>query len=116
MANLTLTKTITQPEEVITAFANDLSYQEHVANPKYVPAEHDPKTFEETKAATGEPTVPNTQSRLEFVSEKFDDFVAEEFLGKFAKRNAEQTKMEEAKAVTQATITAIKSTITTKIG
>jgi hypothetical protein len=115
MANQTLTKTITQPEEVITAFANDLGYQEHVANPDYIPAVQLDEDSEEVTVVVGEPTIANPQTRLEYVSEEFDDFMATEFLGKFAKRNAERAKLDEAKVMTKATIEAIKSTITTKV-
>tara|TARA_R110000782_G_scaffold218580_1_gene305967 strand:- start:93 stop:443 length:351 start_codon:yes stop_codon:yes gene_type:complete len=115
MANQSITKTITQPEAVITQFANDLGYQEQVANPDYVPAEYDTETMEETTPAVGEPTIANTDTRLQFVKDKFDDFVSKEFFGQFAKRNVERAKMAEAKELTEATIAAIKSTITTKV-
>jgi hypothetical protein len=114
MSNITITKTITQPEAVINQFANDLGYQEQVANPDYIPAEFNAETMEETKAAVGEPTLPNKQSRTDFVSEKFDEFVAEQFFGQFAKRNAERLKAEEAKELTKQTVAAIKATIVTK--
>lgn len=111
---ITITKTITQPEEVINQFADDLGYQTVVPNPDYVPAEYNMETFEEITPAVGEPTVPNTQSRVDFVSEQFDEFVSEKFFGQFAKRNAERIKAEEAKELTKQTVAAIKSTIVTK--
>ena len=114
MSNITITKTITQPEAVINQFADDLGYQEQVANPDYVPAERNMETLEEIKPAVGEPTVANTQSRTDFVSERFDEFVAEQFFGQFAKRNAEQAKMVEAKELTKQTVDAIKATIVTQ--
>jgi hypothetical protein len=116
MANQSITKTITQPEAVITQFANDLGYQEQVANPDYVSAEYNMETMEETTPAVGEPTIANTQSRLEFVSADCDQFLAKDYFGRFAKRNAERAKMAEAKELTEATIAAIKSTITTTVG
>jgi len=114
MTNITITKTITQPEEVINQFADDLGYQTVVANPDYIPAEYDMDTMEETTPAVGEQTLPNPQSREDFVSEKFDEFVSEKFFGQFAKRNAERLKAEEAKELTKQTVAAIKATIVTK--
>ena len=103
-----------QPTSVINNFADDLGYQEQVANPDYVPAEFDIKTMEETKAAVGEPTVPNDKTREEFVAEKHRDFNAEQFFGQFAKRNAERAKAEEARELTKQTVAAIKASIVTK--
>lgn len=135
MTNITITKTITQPEEVINEFADNLGYQTVVPNPDYVPAQgsemmvdpewtqpegFDPMTDETPMVPNpdyvpqvGEPTMPNPQSRLEFVSEKFDDFVSDKFFGQFARRNAER----EAKALIEERIVqtkeAIKATIVT---
>ena len=130
MANQTITKTITQPEEVINEFADNLGYQTIVTNPNYVPAQGSEQIVDPawtapenadplTEAppmipnpdhvpAVGEQMIDNPQTRLEFVSEKF--------FGQFAKRNAERLKMEEAKAVAKQTVDAIKATITTKVG
>ena len=103
-----------QPTSVIDNFADELGYQEQIANPDFVPAERDMETMEETKPAVGEPTVPNNQTREEFVAEKHRDFNAEQFFGQFAKRNAERLKAEEAKELTKQTVAAIKATIVTK--
>lgn len=110
---ITITKTITQPEEVINTFADRLGYQSQIPNPDYVAAELDPVTFKEITPAVGEPTLSNPQTRLEYVSERFDDFVADKFFGQFAERDAIRQKMEEAKAVKTATVEAIKATIVT---
>ena len=138
MANQTITKTITQPEEVINEFADNLGYQTIVTNPNYVPAQGSEQIVDPawtapenadplTEAppmipnpdhvpAVGEQMIDNPQTRLEFVSERFDEFVSEKFFGQFAKRDAERLKMEEAKAVAKQTVDAIKATITTKVG
>lgn len=113
METITITKTITQPTAIINQFANDLGYQEVVSNPDHIPAVVDITTMEETSPAVGEPTIPNPQTRLEFVSERFDEFVSENFFGQFAKRNAERQKAEEAKQLARQTIDAIKATIVT---
>lgn len=114
MANITITKTITQPEEVINAFADNLGYQAVVTNPEYTPAQYDAETMEIIVPAVGEPTKPNPQTRLQFVSEKFDDLVSDKFFGQFARRDAERLKAEEAKILAQQTVEAIKATIVTK--
>ena len=119
MSNITITKTITQPEAIINQFADDLGYQEQVANPDFVPAEfteymEDGTVNPDYVNPVGEATVPNKQSRTDFVSEKFDEFVAEQFFGQFARRNAERLKAEEAKELTKQTVAAIKATIVTK--
>jgi hypothetical protein len=136
MEFLTITKTITQPVDVINDFADSLGYQTIVPNPNYLPAVGN-ETIDDTSAeqvispagvpvypqianpdyvpALGEPTMENPQSRLEFVSERFDAFVSEKFFGQFAARNAEKIKLEEAKVLTQATVEAIKASITTVI-
>ena len=133
---ITITKTITQPEEVIGQFADDLGYQEVVPNPDYVPAQgsetiqdpawEQPADFSpidgvvpqvpnpDYVAQVGEPTIANPQSRTEFVSEKFDDFVSDKFFGQFARRNAERAAQETIKQTVEATKEAIKATITTK--
>ena len=103
-----------QPVAVIDQFADDLGYQTVKANPDYVPAEYDVDTMEETTPAKGEQTVPNDQTREQFVAEKHREFNAEQFFGQFAKRNAERLKAEEAKELTKQTVAAIKATIVTK--
>ena len=103
-----------QPTSVIDNFADDLGYQEQIANPDYVPAEFDMETMEETKPAVGEPTVPNNQTREEFVAEKHRDFNTKQFFGQFLQRNTTQAKMEEAEKITEAGFDAIRATIVTK--
>lgn len=129
-----ITKTIEQPEEVINTFADRLGYQEMVVNPDYVPAQGSetiqdpewvkPEGFDEMVdtipqvpnpdyvPAVGEKMMTNPQSRTDFVSEKFDEFVSEQFFGQFARRDAERdaeqlirTKVEETKAAIKASIT-----------
>lgn len=113
MTNISITKTITQPEEVINAFADRLGYQAQVQNPSHIPAKLNMDTGEILTPAVGDPTVTNTQTKHEFVSERFDDFVSEKFFGQFAEQDAIKQKLQEAKAVKTATVAAIKATIVT---
>lgn len=128
-----ITKTIEQPDEVIKTFADRLGYQELVVNPDYVPAQGSetiqdpdwvkPEDFDEMTdtipqvpnpdyvAAVGEKMMTNPQSRVDFVSEKFDA-MASNWFAQFARRDAERdaeqlirTKVEETKAAIKASIT-----------
>jgi hypothetical protein len=104
MANLKLTKTITQPEAVINAFANDLGYQEKVQDPNYtVKDEMDTP-----------PIVDNPQSRIEFVSDKFDELTVE-WLSKFAERNLRKVTEDSIRENMVLAKTEIKKTLSTEI-
>jgi hypothetical protein len=135
MKTITITKTITQPEDVINQFADDLGYQTIVVNPDFVeaqgseqivdptweqPADFNPMTDTTPMVPNpdyvpqvGERTMPNPQSRVEFVSEKFDDFVSDKFFGQFARRNAERAALATVEQTVTATKEAIKATIVT---
>jgi hypothetical protein len=120
---ITITKTITQPEEVITQFADDLGYQTVVTVPEEeLPAQvevqqenHITKEMETvlTYPEGTEFTKPNPQTRLEFVSEKFDDFVSDKFFGQFARRDAERAARQMVEDTVIQTKEAIKETIVT---
>lgn len=112
---ISITKTITQPEEVINAFADDLGYQTVIPNPEYIPAVYEDVTLVELTPAVGEPTIPNPQSRIAFVSDRFDEFVSEKFFGQFAERNARRDAESIIKATVEATKEAVKATITTVV-
>ena len=102
MANITINKSITQPEEVINEFADNLGYQAKVVDPNW----------------SGDPTVDspevidNPKSRTEFVSELFDD-TASGWFSQFAERNARKSAEETIKQTVEATKSAVKQTITT---
>lgn len=100
MANLTITKTITQPEEVIAGFAADLGYLTDIPNGAYVEGGSEPQS------------IPNPQTPVDFVSEQFDIMVTDWFT-QFAKRNA----LRDAEAAVEASVEtqkeAIKATIQT---
>jgi len=136
MTNVSITKTITQPEEVINEFADNLGYQSKIENPDHVPAQGaekiidpewvKPADFNEMEdmpqmidnpdyvPAVGERIIDNPQTRVEFVSEKFDDMAALWF-SQFAERNATRAAKETIKQTVEATKTAIRETITTKM-
>jgi hypothetical protein len=125
MTTATISKTITQPVDVINEFADNLGYMSTVSNPDYVPAQglelmRDPNDPEqmilnpEYVPAVGEPTMDNPMSRVEFVSMKFDE-MASDWFAQFARRNAERTVREQIEQTVVATKEAIKATIATEI-
>lgn len=139
MTNVTIKKTITQPEAAINAFADSLGYQEVIANESYEPAVGskqivDPEwerpadwevTDEEPMVdnpdhvpEVGTKTIPNPETRTEFVSRKFDA-VAAEWFSQFAERDAtvaaEAVKKETIKQTVEGTKAAIKQTISTEM-
>jgi len=133
---ITITKKITQPEEVINEFADNLGYQTKVENPDHVPAQGSekivdpewvkPDDFDEMNdvppmvdnpdyvPAVGERIIDNPQTRVEFVSEKFDDMAAQWF-SQFAERNATREAQATIKATVEATKDAIKGSISTEM-
>ena len=105
-------KTFEQPDEIITAFADDLGYQEQVINPDYE-LTVDPDTLESTD--NGEPnTINNPQTRQEFVSEKCDGLIAT-WLMSFAERNAMRNATEQVKAGVGVQLKTLKESISTVI-
>lgn len=136
METASITKTITQPLEVINTFADRLGYMETVKNPDYVapqgsetivdpeweqPADFDPVTGETLMVpnpdyvpAVGEPTMANPQSRVDFVSEKFDE-MASDWFAQFARRDAERMVKVQIEETIVQTKAAIKATIATEI-
>lgn len=131
---ITITKTITQPEEIINEFADNLGYQSVVKNPDYKPAEgseliQDPNWVEpegfdpvndraplvpnpDYKPAVGEPVITNPQTRIEFVSEMFDE-MASTWFSQYAERNARRAAEDTVKQTVAATKQAVKATIST---
>ncbi len=109
---ITITKTITQPIEVIEAFADSLGYQSVVANPAYsVTIDEETREF----TSNGEPqTIANSQTKLEYVSERFDA-MASKWFAQFSERNARQEAENTIKATVEATEQAIKASISTII-
>ena len=71
-------KTITQPEEVINAFADSKGYQEQIANPDYVSTTNFDGE-EDVVTGEGEPTMDNPMTRTEYVSALFDKFALDLF-------------------------------------
>lgn len=102
-----ITKSIEQPIEVIEEFADNLGYQSVIHNPGYFPAVGD-------TPAVGTPTLPNPETKLEFVSRKFDEN-ATAFFGQFAEREARRASESTIAATVDATKAAIAATITTVI-
>lgn len=100
MANITITKEITQPEEMIDYFADRLGYAEVLSNPAF---DDDP---------TQPPTIPNPLNRLEYVSDRFDVMVSEWFM-QFAEKEAKQAAVTAAKAQVDTEREALKATIVT---
>lgn len=60
----TITASITYPIADIETFADRRGYQEVIPNPDYV-------FDQDTMQGVGEPTIPNPQTRIEFVKEWF---------------------------------------------
>lgn len=134
MTNITITKTITQPEEVVNLFADDLGYQTMVVNPDYVagqgsptmqdpdwvqPEDFDLMTEEipqvpnpDYVAEVGERMIENPQSRADFVSDKFDEMLID-WLTQFAERNAVREATRLAKEQVVARKGELKATIVT---
>ena len=110
MTNITITKTIVQPTEVIESFADRKGYMSEIHNPAYVVEIDEDGNMTNNGEAV---TLTNPQTKQEYVSELFDEFVAKEFFGVFATEDAKKQKMAEAKAAADATVEAIKATIST---
>lgn len=109
---ITITKTITQPIEVIEAFADNLGYQSMVANPESVATPNSETGALEYNDVPR--SIANPQTKLEYVSEKFDAMAALWF-SQFAEKTARRTAEETVKATVAATESAIRATITTII-
>jgi len=110
METTTITKTITQPTEAIENFADRKGYMSEIHNPEYVAdLDKDGNVTDNNKPAT----IANPQTKQEFVSKLFDEFVAKEFFGVFAEQDAVSAKLAEAEALATSAIEAIKSTIVT---
>lgn len=132
----TIIKTITQPEEVIDAFADSKGYQARIKNEDYIPAQgaeeiqdpewEMPEDFNEVTGerptvpnpdyipAVGEPTIDNPISRVEYVSALFDQFALGLFATK-AESDIRKAKNAEAEAEIQAVKEQLAQTITTEI-
>lgn len=93
---ITLTATITYPLEQIEKFADNRGYQTVIANPAYE-SKFDPETT--THTDNGEPqTLPNPQTRTDFVKEWFKTQAVDMFAVDF-KRDAEAQAREIAKTI-----------------
>lgn len=134
MKNITITKSITQPEEIVNLFADDLGYQTMVVNPDYVagqgsetmqdpeweqPEDFDPMTGEipqvpnpDYVAQVGEQMIENPMTRSEFVSMKFDEMLTD-WLTQFAERNALRAATAHTKEQVKLQKEALKETIVT---
>ena len=110
MTNITITKTITQPQEVIENFADRKGYMSEIHNPAYVVEIDEDGNMTNNGESV---TISNPKTKIEFVSDLFDEFIAKEFFGVFATEDAKKQKMAEAKAAADATVEAIKATIST---
>lgn len=109
---ITITKTITQPIEAIEAFADNFGYQTVIANPAFAVVMDE---VSGEPVSNGEPqTIPNPQTKLEYVSERFDD-MATKWFSQFAERTARQDAESTVMATVAATEAAIRSTINTTI-
>jgi len=92
---ITLTATITYPTEQIEKFADNRGYQTVIANP-------DATTSVDTETGVittiGEPTIPNPETRIDFVKRWFKDQAVTMFAVDF-KRDAEKQGQEMAKQI-----------------
>lgn len=131
-----ITKTITQPLEVIEDFADKLGYPVKVINDDYVapvgspqiqdptwvqPDDFDPITDAipmidnpDHVPAVGTPTVDNPLSKKEWVSLKFDEMAAKWF-SQFAERDALKAAQAQAKVVAEQTEQAVRASINTQM-
>lgn len=87
METITLTASITYPVADIEAFADARGYQSVVTNPAFS-STIDPDTMEETTNGE-ERTIPNPQTRIDFVKAWFKDQAVELF-AQDLKRTAEK--------------------------
>lgn len=96
METITLTASITYPLAEIERFANNRGYQEQVANPAYeVTLNEDGSTSDNGES----PTVPNPQTRVEFVKAWYKTQAVEMFAVDYKKgAEAEARKAAEAAA------------------
>jgi len=96
-------KTFEQPDAIITAFANDLGYQEKVANPEF-----------ESAPKTASPIMDNPQTREEFVSDNCDEVISN-WLSQYAERNAFNQSKQQTKQAVDVQKIALKASIKTVI-
>lgn len=107
METITLTASITYPLAEIEKFANNRGYQEVVANPAYVVTTNEDGTITDN----GEPrTIPNTQTRIEFVKEWYKKQAVEMFSIDY-KRTAEVEAKKAADVAAQAAKDALDAAI-----
>ena len=105
-------KTFEQPDAIITAFANDLGYQEKITNPAYK-GSLDPDTQE--VIGNGEPElIDNPYSREMLVSDEHDILTAN-WLLQFAEKNAQRASNQKIKDGIKIQHTALKQGINTVI-
>lgn len=96
--------------EVPNQFADELGYQSVVTNPNYIPDVVDPTTFTVITPAVGEPTIPNPETKADFLKKKVPKIVAHALADK-AVRVLERTKKEEIQTESEALRTTIETTI-----
>lgn len=133
---ITITKTITQPEDSILQFAMNLGYQPKVKNEDYVaptgaeelmdpdwvqPEDFDPVTEDFPKVPNpdyvppvGEPFNDNPVTASDFVSQEFDK-MATHWFSQFAERDARKQMEAGVIATVKATEEAVAQTIATVI-
>ena len=59
--------------DALLNLSNDNGYQVEVRNPDYVEPTYNPVTLEELTPAQGEPTIPNPQTRMQFIAQCIRD-------------------------------------------
>lgn len=96
--------------DVPNSYADELGYQSVVPNPDYVPAVIDLNTGAITNPAVGEPTIPNPETKADFLRRKVPRIVANTLADK-AVRQLERTRAKETTVQTEALRESITSAI-----
>lgn len=96
--------------DVPNGYADELGYQDVIPNPAYVAEVYDPVTLVLISPAVGDPTIPNPETKAQFLRRKVPRMVANALADK-AVKVLERTRQQE----TIAQVEALRESITNSI-